>query len=56
MQLIMLLVIVISIYNCVLLSTDVKAHGSWRLLDELEDPELQTMASKPPVTIEQSCK
>ena len=38
-------------YNCVLLSTDVKAHGSWRLLDELEDPELQTLASKLPATI-----
>ena len=38
-------------YNSVLLSTDVKAHGSWRLLDELEDPELQTLASKLPATI-----
>lgn len=27
-------------YNYVLLSTDVRALGSWRLLDELEDPEL----------------
>ena len=26
-------------------------HGSWRLLDELDDPELQTLVSKPPATI-----
>ena len=34
-----------------LLSTDVRAHGSWRLLDQLEDPEVQTLASKLPATI-----
>ena len=48
----MLPVTVISIlYNCVLLSSEVNAHGSWRLLDELEDPELQSLASKLPATI-----
>ena len=34
-----------------MLSTDVKAHGSWRLLDELDDLELRTLASKLPATI-----
>ena len=42
-------------YNYVLLSTDVRAHGSWKLLDELEDPELQILASKLPATILSSC-
>ena len=34
-----------------MLSTDVRAHGSWRLLDELDDPELQALACKLPATI-----
>lgn len=31
--------------------TDNRVHGSWKLLDELEDPELQTLAHKLPTTI-----
>ena len=34
-----------------LLSTDVRAHESWRLLDELDDPELRNLACKLPATI-----
>ena len=37
------------------MSTDVRAHGSWRLLDELDDPELQALACKLPATILHSC-
>ena len=33
------------------MSTDVRAHGSWRLLDKLDDPELQALACKLPATI-----
>ena len=42
----------IVLYLCFLLSTDVRAHGSWKLL---EDPELQTLACKLPATILHSC-
>ena len=38
-----------------LLSTDVRAHGNWRLLDELDDPELWTLVCKLPPTILHSC-
>ena len=40
----------LAIYLCFVV-TDVKAQGSWRLLDELDDPELRTLASKLPATI-----
>ena len=33
----------------------VRVHGSWRLLDELDDPKLQTLVSKLPATILHSC-
>ena len=38
---------------CVL-PTEVRAQGSWRLLEELEDPELKALASKLPATISKS--
>ena len=31
--------------------TDIRAQGSWKLLEELEDPELRILASKLPATI-----
>ena len=34
---------------------DVKAHGSWRLPDELDDPELRALATQLPTTILGSC-
>ena len=34
-----------------MLPIDVKAHGSWRLLDDLDDPELRALAAKLPSTI-----
>ena len=37
-------------YACVL-PTEVRAQGSWRLLEELEDPELKALASKLLATI-----
>ena len=34
---------------------EVRVHGSWKLLDELDDPELRTLACKLPATILHSC-
>lgn len=36
---------------CVVLPAEVRAQGSWRFLEELEDPELKALASKLPATI-----
>ena len=33
------------------LSLDILSHGSWRLLDELKDPELKALASKLPYSV-----
>ena len=37
------------------MSADVRAHGSWKLLDELDDPELRALACKLPAIILHSC-
>ena len=36
---------------CICCPLDITSQGSWRLLDELEDPELRALASKLPNTI-----